>query len=438
MKNRFLWASAVALAATVSSQVQALGLTNGFIVITSRTAADALYRQISSSTLYDSDDFKGPGVVSPGDVAMAILLQDYGYSTRVVPEWLLSTSLVDPQGIYSGSLPAYFGPPSEAPDWIYGGAGGPTKTGDTNEAYSAQLVFISGSGSSFDMPPPNTRGIPIIMGEHSCVADGVRNQPSSLYMYDMGGTGSNTGDSSSTTYPADPYTLYMQVTAAGKAHPIMQGIPLDAQDRVKIWRDPYPEENAHVPAGGKLNWRYSWLRVNLGAPTVVPAGTTVLGLQASDLNYAVFAVTTNGGPIAPIGDGRHPWFGRTTAPSHLVHFFCNERGSGDSRRAFNNLTDIAKVIFIRTCKWAMGETLQPYQGIGLLRVSKLSGSQIQLEWAGTATKNYKILGTTDLFSNPWYWQTVAEDIKGLDGTVTAKLDISAAPQYAFLRVTPVP
>jgi len=116
MKNRFLWASAVALAATVGFQVQTLGLTNGFIVITSRTAADALYRQISSSTLYDSDDFKGPGVVSPGDVAMATLLQDYGYSTRVVPEWLLSTSLVDPQGIYSASLPAYFGPPSEAPD----------------------------------------------------------------------------------------------------------------------------------------------------------------------------------------------------------------------------------------------------------------------------------------------------------------------------------
>lgn len=438
MNNRFLWASAVALAATVGSQVQTLGLTNGFVVITSRSASDALYRQISSSTMYDADDFKGPGVISPGDVAMAELLQDYGYSTRVVPEWLLSTTLVDPQGVYSTALPQYFGPPSEAPDWICGGAGGPTKTSDTNEAYSAQLVFISGSGSSFDMPPPNTRGIPIIMGEHSCVADAVRNQPSSLYMYDMGGTGSNTGDSSSTTYPADPYTLYMKVTAAGKAHPILQGIPLDAQDRVKIWRDPYPEENAHVPAGGKPNWRYSWLRVNLGAPTIVPAGTTVLGLQASDVNYAVFAVTTNGGPIAPIGDGRHPWFGRTTAPSHLVHFFCNERGSGDSRRAFNNLTDIGKVIFIRTCKWAMGETLPPYQGLGLIRVSKLNGSQIQLEWTGTATKNYKILGTTDLFSKPWYWQTVAEDIKGLDGTVTAKLDFSAAPQYAFLRVTPVP
>ena len=442
MKGRFAWAGALALAVTVGSQLQTLGVTNGFVVVTTRTACDALYRQISSSTLYDSDDFKGPGAFSPGDAAMATLLQDYGYSTRLVPEWLLATTLVDPQGTYSAALPSYFGPPAEAPDWIYGGAGGPTKTADTNADYAAQLVIVSGSGSSFDIPPPNTRGIPIIMGEHSCVADAVRNQHSAIYMYDMAGTGSNTGDSSSTTPPADPYVLYMKVTTAGKAHPIMQGIPLDAQDRVKIWRDPYPEENAHVPTGGKPNWRYSWLRVNLdptlAQPTTVPAGTTVLGLYASDTNYAVFAVTTNGGAIAPIGDARHPWFGRTTAPSHLVHFFCNERGSGDSRRAFNNLTDIAKVIFIRTCKWAMGEALPPYQGIGLIQVSKLSGSQIQLEWAGTATKNYKILGTTDLFSKPWYWQTVAEDIKGLDGTVTAKLDISGGTQYAYLRVTPVP
>jgi hypothetical protein len=435
MKNRFLWAGAVVLAATVGSQVQTLGLTNGFVVISSRTASDSLYRQISSSTLYDADDFKGPGVVSPGDAAMAALLQDYGYCTRVVPEWLLSTALVDPQGVYSATLPQYFGPPTgsgEAPDWICGGAGGPTKTGDTNGDYAAQLVIISGSGSSFDMPPPNTRGIPIIMGEHSCLGDRVLNGNSSIYLYQQ----ISSGDLSSDVYPTDPYTLWMQVTAAGKAHPIMQGIPLDSQDRIKIWRDPYPEENAHVPSGGKKNWRYAMAPVNIPSSVVAP-GTTVLGFVANDPTKAIFAVMDQGGDFGitiPAG----PWAGLTTAPSRLVHLFCNERGSGDARRGFNNLTDIAKVIFIRTCKWAMGETLQPYQPLGLIQVSKLNGSQIQLSWTGTATKNYKILGTTDLLSNPWYWQTVAEDIKGLDGTVTAKLDFSGATQYAFLRVAPMP
>jgi hypothetical protein len=434
MKNRFLWASAVALVVTVGSQVQTLGLTNGFIVLSSRTAADALYRQISSSSLYDADDFKGPGVFSPGDAAMATLLQDYGYSTRLVPEWLLSTALVDSQGIYAGALPAYFAPTGEAPNWIYGGAGGPTKTGDTNNAYSAQLVIISGSGSSFDMPPPNTRGIPIIMGEHSCIGDRTLNGNSSLYMY----SAIQSGDVSGT---ALGNVQYMKVTTDGKAHPILQGIPLDAQDRVKIWRDPYPEENAHIPTGGKVNYLYSWLTVNLDptlpVPVVVAPGTKVLGVLASDNNRAVFAVMDKGGAFGLTIPGG-PWGGLTTSPSRLVQLFVNERGSGDSRRAFNNLTDIGKVIFIRTCKWAMGETLQPYQPLGLIQVSKLSGSQIQLAWTGTVTKNYKILGTTDLFSNPWYWQTVAQDIKGLDGTVTAKLDISAAPQYAFLRVAPMP
>jgi len=56
MKNRFVWASALALAVTFSSQVQSQATTNGAIIITTRTAMDAKYRMISSSTLYDGDD----------------------------------------------------------------------------------------------------------------------------------------------------------------------------------------------------------------------------------------------------------------------------------------------------------------------------------------------------------------------------------------------
>jgi hypothetical protein len=36
------------------------------------------------------------------------------------------------------------------------------------------------------------------------------------------------------------------------------------------------------------------------------------------------------------------------------------------------------------------------------------------------------------------WQTVAEDIAGVNGEVAVTLDISGGPQYAFLRVLPVP
>lgn len=88
----------------------------------------------------------------------------------------------------------------------------------------------------------------------------------------------------------------------------------------------------------------------------------------------------------------------------------------------------------------MGETLAPYQALGVIQASVLNPTQIQLAWTGTATKNYKILGTRNLFgpADFFNWQTVAQDIKGLDGTVTAKLNIANGGQYAFLRVMPVP
>src|SRR5439155_12856013 len=98
MKHRFVWASALALALTVTTQLQTMAITNGVIVITTRAASDALYRQISSSSLYDADDYKGPGVFSPGDTAMAILLQDYGYVTRLAPECMIRPDAIDTDG----------------------------------------------------------------------------------------------------------------------------------------------------------------------------------------------------------------------------------------------------------------------------------------------------------------------------------------------------
>lgn len=425
--QRRTWTTGALLAVLLAAQVASAAVTNGLVLIATRTASDALYRRISSSTLYDADDFRGPGIFTPGDAAMAELLQDYGYSTRAIPEWLLNPDCYDPTFAFTGLTPEYY----------YGGGGGPTRPNDTNVAYSAALVIVSGGGSSGDMPPPNTNGIPIIMGEHSCIGDRVLAGHSSLFMYQNGG---NSGDQSGTTLGD---VQYMKVVLPN--HPIMQGIPLDAQGRVKIWRDPLPEENAHVPAGGKPNYRWSWLTMNLdpnlGTPTTPAPGTQVIGLMASDTNRAVFAVMDAGGTLAPTStDPIHPWVGRTTAPARLVHFFVNERGSSDSRRAFNNLTDMGKVIFIRTCKWAMGEALAPYQPLGIIRVSQSGAQQIKVAWQGSATSNYKILGIGNLAEAaiPTKWQTIAQDIPGANGTVTATLDYSSGVQMAFLRVAPMP
>jgi hypothetical protein len=415
-----LCAGALALALAFSIQGQAQPITNGVIVISTRTASDALFHRISSSTLYDADDFKGPGMACPGDTAMATLLQDHGYLTRLIPEWLLRPDAIDPSGVA----------PDPTPDNYYNGGGGPTLN-QSNALYSASLVIISGSGSSADMPPPNTNGIPIIMGEHSCLGDQVLSGNSSLYMYGNKTSGNQTA---TTTGP----NQYMLVVATN--HPIMQGIPLDSQGRVKIWRDPYPEENAHLPPAStspKPNYKYSWTYVDIGeGKSVLAPATLVLGVMADVTNRAVFAVNPAGGELY---SANGPGNGETNHGNY-VHFFVNEHGSGDARRAFNALTDLGKEIFIRTCKWAMGESLQPYKAIGLIEVSQVNATQIRLSWQGSADKNYKVLATTNLqgpadFSN---WQTIVQDIPGTNGIISRKLDISKGPQYAFLRIAPMP
>src|SRR5947208_7835274 len=113
IENRFVWASAAALALSLSP-IEMNATTNGVILITTRTAQDARYRIISSSTLYDGDDFRGPGAFSPGDAAMGGLLQDNGYVTRLIPEWLLRPEGFDP--ITADHLD---------PDFYYIGGGGP-------------------------------------------------------------------------------------------------------------------------------------------------------------------------------------------------------------------------------------------------------------------------------------------------------------------------
>ena len=85
--------------------------------------------------------------------------------------------------------------------------------------------------------------------------------------------------------------LYMKVWAPN--HPIMQGIPLDSQNRVKIFRDPYPEETLHNAPGGKSNYEISWTAVDTSATASVPApGLSILGtLDDPNTNQAVFSVT---------------------------------------------------------------------------------------------------------------------------------------------------
>jgi len=427
LKHRFVWAGALALAFTITSQVQTMGQTNGVIMIVTRYSQDLSWNQEDGDKC-DGFVVTGAGQISPGDAQMAELLGDYGYPTRVIIDMELQSmgDLYARANPYTGFLP-------DPTNYLAGGSSMPS--GPFNPDYKACLIIQSGSANSSRAPQLAKFGIPYLCGEHVILSDRT-DRVGSIFMYSRENGGSD--DTAGTTLSTNQW---MRVTAAGKLHPILQGIPLDANDCVKIYRDPYPEEvvgSSHVPANGNPLWQWDiplqW--VANAAPC-----TTVLGLLGSDDTKSIFAVANPGGLLAV-----NPNLGYAeTNKSRMVHYYVSEGGGDSYRRVFNSLSDIGRVIFVRAAKWAMGETLTPYVPLGIIKVSSVGSQQIQLSWTGSSTKNYKVLGTaTPLdaadFSNLKNWQTVAQDITGVDGAygTSVKLDVSRAAQVAFLRVTPVP
>jgi hypothetical protein len=391
MKSRFTWGSAVALMLTVTSPFVTLGATNGVILISTRKAQDLTYGTT------DAYDQKGPGQVSQGDVAMQELLGDNGYSCRLI----MDAQLGDPAVKDNYLMPV-----------------------DTN--FAPVLIIVSGSSGSADVPRTLDKGLPVMMGEHSCLGDRANlADTSDLFMYSGGTTSGNITDTS-----APPGGQYMKVTAVGKSHPILQGIPLDSQDRIKIFRDPYPEENAHVPLTGKKNYEYSWTAID--AAGADGTGTKVLGLLDSNTNKSVFAVNDIGGLLA-----LNPSLGyQDTNSVRLVHWIVNEDGSGGSRRMFSALTETGRLIFLRTVKWALGEALTPVKTFKIIDVTSISSGTIQISWEGSATKNYRLLANNDLTTSDW--RTVVEDIHGTNAVVTRRFDISAGPPTLFMRIRALP
>ncbi|MBM3832624.1 MAG: hypothetical protein FJ403_05005 [Verrucomicrobia bacterium] len=74
MKQQFALAGALTLALTAATCVEAL---DGVIIISTR-------KNICADQGADNIDEKGPGMTTPGDVAMGNLLGNYGYSSRLI------------------------------------------------------------------------------------------------------------------------------------------------------------------------------------------------------------------------------------------------------------------------------------------------------------------------------------------------------------------
>jgi hypothetical protein len=440
MKNRSVWASALALAIGIISQVETKAaytningtvITNGTIIVTTRAAGDGHFFLQSSSTTDDMDDNRGPGY-SPGDSAMCELLQDNGYSTKLLPDKALNAVA------FGGGTCLNVIGAANNPALYYDGHSGPANTASFNELLTPMLVVLSGSGSSADVAPPNTLGIPIVCGE-SAVIGATDSGPSgatpashaSLCLYSHRSVGNR----------VDPVAdgLYMRVL--NPTHPIMQGIPLDAQGRVQIWRKPYPDENAHVlTPGGLPNYQISWCCANVASGQSIPApGLNIIGVLDTTTNQVVFAVMERGGGLGDTTqDSLNPWFNYTVAPSRLVHMFVNEQGGNQVRRCFNALTVWGRIIFVRACKWAMEENLPPFQGLGVIDVSLVSPSTLRLGWTGSIHNNYRIDGTASVV-NP-NWVPISDSIvNNGDGVrVTRTLNIASAPQAVYMRIAMLP
>lgn len=417
MKHKFAWLSALTVAVTISSELATTAATTNVVVITTRKNQDLTWGTA------DSANQAGPGQASPGDVEMGAVLAHYGYASRLLLDAEFNPTQLNPYSGTAGDPNVYLFP--------------------ANADFNATLVINSGSSGSGDIGAPNTNGIPIMMGEHSCISDVIRPSHNDIYLYS--GTGSD--DVKNDEASQGGTNQYMKVLLPN--HPIMQGIPLDAQGMVKIFRDPYPGEGGvpgaagpvgdNTPPGGKRNYEYAWVTIN--ASQAAP-GTQVIGVLGGYPERACFATADIGAQLADYTntDVDHPWsiaFGDNKAHQRLVHWFINEQGSGGSRRCFNSLTDIGRVIFIRTVKWALGETLTPYVPVRI-NVSQLSPTSLQLSWNASADKNYKILASANLSTSLRDWDTLKQDIPGVNGTIQKTLDISAGPQVAFLRVASVP
>jgi hypothetical protein len=380
MKSHFRWAGALALCVSFTSQIESFGqAASGVILITTRKAQDLTYGYT------DAGDSKGPGQASQGDVAMAALLGDNGYSSRI----LLDVTLED-------TTANYFAP--------------------ATTTLNPMLIICSGSSGSADVPRTIDKGIPVMMGEHSCIGDRANLAATSdLFMYSGGATSGNIVNPGG--------GQYMRVTALGKTHPILAGIALDENDRIKIFRDPYPEENAFVPATGKPNYEYSWTAIDTTGTN--NTDTVVLGVLDTNPGKAVFGVNDKG----KLANGE-------TAQARFIHWIVNEDGSGGSRRMFNALTDTGKLIFVRTVKWAIGETLAPVQSLKIKDITTSAAGRVTIRWDGTALKNYNILAASEVTATSW--ETIVQDIHGVEGVNTRSLDITAGPTAAYMRLRAIP
>ena len=183
MKSRTLWAGVLALAITVTSQLETLAITNGMVLITARRQSDM------SISRTDVDNPAGPGQTSPGDAGMHLFLGNNGYSCRLVTVTELDAGYANPCDSHTGNPTAFL-----------------TPAADTN--FNVNLIILTAGASVADNPDLSSFNIPTMTGEFGLLGTAAAG---SLKIYNEGGFGN---------LPVTTAGQYLRVTDTN--HPIMQ------------------------------------------------------------------------------------------------------------------------------------------------------------------------------------------------------------------------
>ncbi|MEW6235456.1 MAG: hypothetical protein AB1656_08735 [Candidatus Omnitrophota bacterium] len=189
------------------------------------------------------------------------------------------------------------------------------------------LVYITGTCWSSTAPPVKNSGVPIIQGEHSCL--GQRNKIGSLGMF--------FGERSNDHSGCDTLVL----TDAGKAHPLMSGLPAE----IKIFGNgPSPDP----PANPGSVWAGISNHIDDAAP-----GTKVLAVWQDAPEQAAITVVDEGGELA---DGS-----KAKARMLMMFWTGSVRPSNGAElppiwtNVIDYLTDDGKNLNLRCVLWALGE-----------------------------------------------------------------------------------
>lgn len=267
---------------------------------------------------------------SMDDEMIDLLASQWGYLPILMPDYVVQYMTYGEEG---GQCPFPSGDDADYTGYINDGVFLWWPTFLQDEGF--QLAYVTGTCWSSIAPDLTNSPVPVMMGEHSTLAQKA-SKPGSIGMF-----------SGEETHDQNGYDSIL-LTDEGMTHPLTAGLP---------------EEIIIFGEGPSENPESAWAGLSAPVASAAP-GTVVLAVWAHDANQAAIAVMEAGGKYA---DG-------TTAPARRIMPFFNggevrPNVAGDHPvtppvwlSSYDHMTPAGKAVMLRSFQWAMGETPTPVDG----------------------------------------------------------------------------